>query len=158
MLQVLPEKESVKVLKECVEIQLRKSADYQNPKSTVRQADHYPHGINTITDMVHQKMVRAKSLLEAMEFGGDQPPNFESIEDSFKDAINYLSFAVSYMRKKMDGQDMSRDIFNKPINTVPPNSLPPNWGGTPNWNTVTSGGMTVTGAPMTVTGAPSANS
>jgi len=27
--------------------------------------------------------------------------------------INYASFAVSYMRGKMDGQDPNRDMFNK---------------------------------------------
>ena len=28
--------------------------------------------------------------------------------------INYASFAVSYMRGKMDGQQSGRDMFNKP--------------------------------------------
>ena len=29
--------------------------------------------------------------------------------------INYASFAVSYMRGKMEGQRQDRDMFNKPI-------------------------------------------
>jgi hypothetical protein len=28
--------------------------------------------------------------------------------------INYASFAVSYMRGKMDGQNPKHDMFNKP--------------------------------------------
>ena len=28
--------------------------------------------------------------------------------------INYASFAVSYMRGKMEGQQSGRDMFNKP--------------------------------------------
>jgi hypothetical protein len=50
--------------------------------------------------MIHQKLLRAQSLLEAE---GD--PKFESLEDTYKDMINYCSFAVSYMRGKMDGQN-----------------------------------------------------
>jgi len=107
----VPARESIKVLLECIEIQAAKSRDYQNPLSSVKQADHYPHGIQTIMDMAHQKLVRYKSLIEAFEFG--EEPKFEAIEDSLKDAINYLSFAVSYLRGRMDGQSDNRDIFNK---------------------------------------------
>jgi hypothetical protein len=65
-------------------------------------------------DMVHQKLVRARSLLEAAEHGADGP-NFESVEDTLKDAVNYLSFGVSWMRGKMEGQDPSRDVFNRRV-------------------------------------------
>ena len=34
-------KESVKVLQECAEIQTKKSNDYQNEHSRIRQADYY---------------------------------------------------------------------------------------------------------------------
>ena len=50
-------KESLKVLQECAELQQRKSQDYQNDKSRIRQADHYPRGCATILDMVHQKLL-----------------------------------------------------------------------------------------------------
>jgi hypothetical protein len=103
------EKESVKVLQECIDLQIKKSHDYQNPKSRIKQADHYPRGVATIMDMVHQKITRIYSVMESDE----ENPNFESLEDSCKDAINYLSFAVSYMRGKMDGQQSDRNMFNK---------------------------------------------
>jgi len=103
--------ESVKVLTECAELQLKKSRDYQNPKSRIKQADHYPRGIATIMDMIHQKIVRAYSVMETAELG--ESPNFESLEDSLKDAINYCSFGISYLRGKMSGQKPSNDIFNK---------------------------------------------
>jgi len=105
-------RESIKVLQECAELQDRKARDYQNEKSRIRQADHYPRGTATILDMVHQKMTRMYSVMEAAEHGED--PAFESLEDSAKDAINYLSFAVSYMRGKMDGQSSDRDFLNRP--------------------------------------------
>lgn len=105
-------RESLKVLQECAELQQRKSKDYQNEKSRIRQADHYPRGCATILDMVHQKITRIYSVMEAMEAG--ETANFESLEDSAKDAINYLSFFVSFSRGKMEGQDPGRDLVNRP--------------------------------------------
>ena len=96
-------KESVEVLKECIELQLAKSKDYQNPKSNIKQAMHYRRGVDTIHDMIHQKLFRAQSLLEADV--GLEDRQFESLEDTYKDMINYCSFAVSYLRGKMDGQE-----------------------------------------------------
>jgi hypothetical protein len=107
------QRESVKVLQECIDLQIKKSADYQNPNSNIRQAMHYRRGVSTIHDMVHQKLLRAQSLLEPMENGEIREPNFESLEDTYKDAINYLSFAVSYIRGKMEGQQEKRDMLNR---------------------------------------------
>lgn len=102
-------KESVKVLNECVELQNKKSDDYQNKDSNVTQAMHYRRGVDSIHDIIQGKCYRAQSILESQ---GD--PNFESLEDTYKDIINYCSFAVSYMRGKMDGQNPDRDMHNKP--------------------------------------------
>lgn len=113
MLQtVQPTKESIKVLEECAAIQKKKGSDYQNPNSNVRQAMHYRRGIDSIHDLLQGKLYRAQSLLEAANTPGGEA-NFESIEDTYMDLINYASFAVEYLRGKMDGQDPDRDIFNK---------------------------------------------
>ena len=104
----LVKKESVEVLKECIELQNRKSQDYQSKESNVTQAMHYRRGVDSIHDIIQGKCYRAQSLLES---GGD--PNFESLEDTYKDIINYCSFAVSYMRGKMEGQQPERDMFNR---------------------------------------------
>ena len=109
-LKSLVKKESVEVLKECIELQNRKSQDYQSKESNVTQAMHYRRGVDSIHDIIQGKCYRAQSLLES---GGD--PNFESLEDTYKDIINYCSFAVSYMRGKMEGQSSDRDMFNKTI-------------------------------------------
>ena len=106
-------KESIKVLQECAELQLKKSNDYQNPNSRIKQADYYPRGVATILDVIHAKVLRAYSVMEAMENDPDYQPNFESLEDSFRDLINYGSFAVSYSRGKMEGQDPNRDFLNR---------------------------------------------
>tara|TARA_Y100001972_G_scaffold31398_2_gene38631 strand:+ start:64 stop:429 length:366 start_codon:yes stop_codon:yes gene_type:complete len=102
-------KESLKVLKECAEMQTKKSQDYQSQESTVLQAMHYRRGIDTIHDILIGKLQRATSIIES----GNEP-NYESLEDTYKDMVNYASFAVSYMRGKMEGQDPDRDMFNKP--------------------------------------------
>jgi|TARA_R100000734_G_C3304447_1_gene94963 hypothetical protein len=109
-LKSLVKKESVEVLKECIELQNKKSQDYQSKESNVTQAMHYRRGVDSIHDIIQGKCYRAQSLLES---GGD--PNFESLEDTYKDIINYCSFAVSYMRGKMEGQSSDRDMFNKQI-------------------------------------------
>ena len=101
-------KESVKVLNECIELQLKKSDDYQNKESNVTQAMHYRRGVDSIHDIIQGKIYRAQSILESK---GD--PNFESLEDTYKDMINYASFAISYMRGQMEGQDPNRDMYNK---------------------------------------------
>ncbi len=102
---------SANVLLEAAAIQEKKGQDYQNALSRVRQVDHYPRGVNTILDTVNGKMLRMYSVLETMEAGGKV--NFESVEDSALDAINYLSFIVAYMRGEIDGQADGRDIFNR---------------------------------------------
>lgn len=116
------ERESVKVLRECIDLQIRKSQDYQNPNSNIVQAMHYRRGVSTIHDMIHQKLLRAQSLLEPIENGTSYDPNFESLEDTYKDLINYASFAVSYLRFQMEGQNIQRDILNRqfqPASDVP---------------------------------------
>ncbi len=109
----MEEKESVKVLRECIELTLKKANDYQNPHSRIRQADYYPNGVSTLLDIVWAKMLRIRSVIEAMENDPNYSPNFESIEDSFKDMINYCSFGVEYSRGKMDGQDPNKNFLNK---------------------------------------------
>lgn len=114
---------SVKTLLKAIELQEKKGRDYQNPNSRVRQADYYPHGVYSILDTVHGKILRMYSVLESMEAGAS--PNFESVQDSAIDAINYLSFIVAYIDGKIDGQDLSRDIFNKPIQDYSDSSRAP---------------------------------
>ena len=107
-------KESLRVLQECAEVQTKKSNDYQNPNSRIRQADYYPRGCATILDVMHGKVLRLQSVIEAMELDPDYSQNFESLEDSAKDLINYSTFFVSYFRGKMEGQDQSKDFLNRP--------------------------------------------
>ena len=107
-----PNPVSVDVLQECLQLQLKKANDYQNPNSSVQQADYYPNGIITIHDIMHAKMLRMKSVMDAMQ-SDDYTPNFESLEDSAKDLINYSSFFVAYCRQGIKGQNQTKNVFNR---------------------------------------------
>ena len=107
------DKESLKVLKECAELQIKKSNDYQNPNSRIKQADYYPRGVLTILDIVYAKVLRMYSVIEAMESDDNYEANFESIEDSAKDLINYSSFIAAYCRGGIEGQDGTKDFLNR---------------------------------------------
>ena len=113
----MTERYSIQVLQECIDLQNKKSNDYQNPHSTIKQADYYPNGCQTILDTIQAKVLRMRSVMEAMQHDKNYRPNFESLEDSAKDLINYASFFVAYSRGKIDGQVPSRDFLNKKIIT-----------------------------------------
>ena len=100
------------VLDECKTLLIKKGEDYQNPNSSVKQAMHYRRGVDSIHDFIHQKVLRAQSILES----GVSNTNYESLEDTYKDIINYCAMSVAYLRGNMDGQSPDRDIFNKPVN------------------------------------------
>lgn len=115
-------KDSLKILQKAAEIQNKKGNDYQNPNSRIRQAMYYPRGCATILDIMYAKILRMQSVLEAMENDPDYEPNFESLEDSCIDMINYASFFAAYMQGGMDGQEPNRDFLNRPknVNTARP--------------------------------------
>jgi hypothetical protein len=126
-------KESLKVLQECADLQLKKANDYQNPNSNIKQADYYPRGVSSLLDIVHAKTLRMMSVVEAMENDPEYSPNFESLEDSAKDLINYGSFIAAYIRGGIDGQEEDRDFLNRKVEVKSnkgtwdsfPDSIPP---------------------------------
>ena len=118
------ETESVRVLREAIDLQISKGGDYQAAESEIRQADMYPRGIDTLNDMVWQKVLRSRSVTDKVRLGGGT--NFESLEDTYLDLICYASFAVAYLRGLMDGQDSNRDAFNREVAVTPEvDSSPP---------------------------------
>jgi len=116
----MTDRESVRVLQECIDLQQKKSRDYQNPNSSIKQADYYPSGCLTIFEIMHAKMLRMRSVIEAMQNDPGYAPNFESLEDSAKDLINYASFFAAYSRGKVEGQESERDFLNRKINRKKP--------------------------------------
>lgn len=110
-----PERASVKVLRECIELQNQKANDYQNDVSSVKQADYYRLGVDSIYDMMHTKMLRLKSLMETAKSNSASTPKFESLKDTAKDLINYASFFAAWLENGIDGQNPDNDMFNRPV-------------------------------------------
>jgi hypothetical protein len=59
-----------------------------------------------------------QSILETMEQDKNHSENFESLEDSAVDLINYASFFGAYLDHDIDGQDKTNDIFNRKVNEI----------------------------------------
>lgn len=105
--------EPMRILQECIDVLRKKGNDYQNPNSRVKQAHYYEHGLTTLMDIIQAKRLRLVSLIETIEARPNSQPNFESIEDSFKDMANYCAIAAAWCRGKIDGQDPDRDLLNR---------------------------------------------
>jgi hypothetical protein len=116
---------SANILLEAAELQEKKGQDYNGAQTSIEQNDYYPRGVWSILDVVNAKYLRMVSVLEQMEHGGKA--NFESVEDSAIDLINYASFVAAYMRGDVPGQTAGKDIFNKTISkqTHPTDVLTP---------------------------------
>lgn len=106
---------AMKVLLEAAELQGKKAKDYQNAASTVKQADYYLNGVQTIYDTMHGKMLRIKSIQETILNDPEFTPNHESLRDSVVDLINYASFYAAYLDGGIPGQTLDRDMFNRPL-------------------------------------------
>ena len=99
-------------LAKCHALMQAKAEDYTG-KSSVQMADYYPRGIATIYDIMWAKMLRIKSVMEQMESRDSE--NFESIQDSCVDLINYATFFVAYMDGDIPGQNSNKNMFNQSI-------------------------------------------
>lgn len=108
------ERESVRVLRECIEIHLRKAQDYNNDLSGVTVADYYPNGLDDFEYIIDTlKRLRQRSQIEALRHNPGHTANYEGLEDTLKDRIIYTAMAVEFIRGKMPGQDPRRDLFGR---------------------------------------------
>ena len=83
--------EAYKILKECSEILKKKGEDYNN--GTIKPEDYFLYGRKSYMQMIHLKTTRLKSLMETKEV------NYESLEDTLIDLINYAALWASYERE-----------------------------------------------------------
>ena len=107
---------AVRVLMEAAEVMRKKSQDYANPDSSVRQADYYPNGLDDHIYMIDVlKRNRQISLVETLKKRGETyRPNNEDLEDTLIDRINYLAMAIEWLRGQTEGQNPNLDAFNRP--------------------------------------------
>lgn len=82
------------VMREAAEIRAKKGQDYNSgPKLT----DYFPFGAKSYAQMVYMKTLRMMSLIANEEKG--QVPNYEGLEDTLIDLLNYVCFFAEYVRE-----------------------------------------------------------
>ena len=95
-----PKRRATEVLYECADLMQKKGAAYNG----FPQAEYYPYGLRDIWYMCFTKVKRLESQIIR-----DGESNFEGIEDSARDLINYAAFLVEFAEGKMDGQKSDED-------------------------------------------------
>lgn len=84
------------ILKEAAELKVKKSKDYQGGMWS--EKDYFPFGDESYIHMMWTKMLRIRSVAEK------ENVNFESLEDSLLDMINYSAMYIAYLRDKDSGE------------------------------------------------------
>ena len=83
---------ALKILEEAALLKKQKSEDYQGSQFT--EEDYFPFGDTSYIHMMWTKMLRIRSVAE------QENPNFESLEDSLIDMINYAAMYAAYTVNK----------------------------------------------------------
>jgi len=79
------------VVYDALDLLKRKAADYNDG---IKREAYFPHGLLSYHQMLHTKVLRIQSLLQKK---GE--PNFEGIEDSLQDLLNYTIMALVYVKR-----------------------------------------------------------
>ena len=80
------------VLKDALELKKQKSKDYQGDQWT--EEDYFPFGHQSFVHMLWTKMLRIRSVAEKND------TNFESLEDSLLDMINYSAMYAAWVENQ----------------------------------------------------------
>jgi len=81
---------AAEILKEAAELKIKKSKDYQGGQWS--EKDYFPFGDQSYIHMMWTKMLRIRSVAERSDV------NFESLEDSLLDMINYSAMYIAFLR------------------------------------------------------------
>ena len=87
---------AAKILEEAAILKVKKSKDYQG--GCWKESDYFPFGDTSYIHMMWTKMLRIRSVAE------QENTNFESLEDSLLDMINYSAMYIAYLRDKDSGE------------------------------------------------------
>jgi len=87
---------AAEILKEAADLKVKKSKDYQSGMWS--ESDYFPFGDTSYIHMMWTKMLRIRSVAEKSDV------NFESLEDSLLDMINYSAMYIAYLRSKDSGE------------------------------------------------------
>jgi len=84
------------ILQECLALRQKKAKDYMAGNKSM--ADYYPFGSKSYLTMINTKMQRLLALEAAIDSG--QAPNFEGMDDTVIDMINYCSFYAAFLKNQ----------------------------------------------------------
>ena len=108
------------ILHEAARLKEKKSADYQGSKWT--EEDYFPFKDQSYAHMIHTKYLRMMNLIDKDDV------NFESLEDTLIDMINYAAMYAAYLRKQKQAplvqhriephEDLDRLRGRQPRNSV----------------------------------------
>ncbi len=88
----------------CQALMDRKGEDYGGGiKQDDARIEYHPLGEVSYYQMLHTKMKRIESMIKLQQAGKE--PNFESLQDSVADLINYASFFWAFLNDKETKND-----------------------------------------------------
>ena len=83
---------AIQVMKDAIALKEKKSKDYQGGLWT--EEDYFPFGHESYLHMIHTKYLRIRSVAE------QEDTNFESLEDSLIDMINYCAMYGAWIENQ----------------------------------------------------------
>ena len=87
---------AIQILKDAAALKEEKSKDYQG--GNWEEEDYFPFGGQSYMHMIHTKYLRMRNIMEV------DTPNFESLEDTLIDMINYCAMYAAYLENKKNEQ------------------------------------------------------
>ena len=83
---------AIQIMKDAIALKEKKSKDYQGGLWT--EEDYFPFGHESYLHMIHTKYLRIRSVAE------QENTNFESLEDSLIDMINYCAMYGAWVENQ----------------------------------------------------------
>ena len=83
---------AIQILKDAADLKQRKSEDYQGGRWS--EEDYFPFGHQSYMHMIHTKYLRMRSVMD------QNNPNFESLEDTLIDMINYCAMYAAWLENE----------------------------------------------------------
>ena len=95
---------AIDIMKEAIALKERKSIDYQGSKWT--EEEYFPFEDQSYMHMIHTKYLRMRNVMESKDV------NFESLDDTLIDMINYAAMYAAFLRNRSNKPDMSQSEFH----------------------------------------------
>ena len=95
------------ILEEQKQVLDNKGKDYQNPNSSITDADYYKWDKVPGMTMMQTKLLRYASVIE-----GGNNPNHEGATDSLRDLINYAARTLAYLETQEGKTNMTNNTSN----------------------------------------------